>query len=636
MEQENFVNGRCKVQPTNGFVEFSKEETEQSIPDRFEKIAARYPNSLAIKAKNVTRDYAELNKTANRVARAILGLRGDAQEPVAIFLNHDAAMIASILGVLKAGKICVPLDPSYPQERVTYILQDSQAQLIVTDKKNFPMARTLAQQTYQLLNIEELDTSLSVNNLGLLITPDTLAYILYTSGSTGRPKGVIHNHRNVLHNAMRYSNGCHIGEEDRVTLFASLGTGQGTPTAFSALLNGATLYPFNIREEGMASLAEWLIMEKITVYISAPTVFRHFVATLTGKEQFPKLRVIRLGAEQVRKSDVDLYTKYFSADSVLAIFLSATEVGNFSQYFIDKETEIAGNIVPVGYAVQDMEILLLDDTDREVGVSEVGEIAVKSRYLSPGYWRNPDLTDAAFKSDLAGGSTRIYRTGDLGRKRPDGCLEHLGRKGLQVKIRGFRVELEEVETILRLHPAVRESIVEARTDESENLRLVAYMIFHQDQTLTTTTELSTYLRTKLPDYMVPSAFVILDSLPLTPTGKIDRRALPQPDKAAHDSNVPFVAARSPVEREITDVWCEILGLERVGIYDNFFNLGGHSISATQIVVRLQRIFHLDLPLATLLVNPTVAGMAEVIETIRWTRQGQQDSTDTDEREQGDL
>jgi amino acid adenylation domain-containing protein len=599
------------MQPTNRFVEFRKEETEQSIPDRFEKIVRRYPNSLAIQARNVTRDYAELNKTANRVARAILGLRGLGQEPVALLLNHDAPMIESILGVLKAGKICVPLDPAYPQERAAYILENSQAQLIVTDNKNLPMARILAQQPYQLLNIEELDTSLSGGNLGLAITPDALAYILYTSGSTGHPKGVIHNHRNVLHNAMRYSNGCHIGTEDRVTLLASLGTGQGTPTAFSALLTGATLHPFNIREQGIGGLSEWLIREEITVYISAPTVFRHFVATLTGEEKFPELRVIRLGAEQVRKSDVDLYKKYFSPDCVLAIFLSATEVGNFTQYFIHKETEIAGDIVPVGYAVQDMEILLLDDTDREVGFNEVGEIAVKSRYLSPGYWRNPDLTDAAFKPDPAGGSTRIYRTGDLGRKRPDGCLAHIGRKGLQVKIRGFRVELEEIETTLRLHPAVRESIVEAIADESENLRLVAYMIFHQDQALTTT-ELATYLRTKLPDYMVPSAFVILDSIPLTPTGKIDRRGLPQPDKAAHDSNAPFVAPRSPIEREITDVWCEILGLERVGIYDNFFDLGGHSISATQIVARLQRIFDLDLTSATLLVNPTVAGMAEVI------------------------
>jgi hypothetical protein len=277
-----------------------------------------------------------------------------------------------------------------------------------------------------------------------------------------------------------------------------------------------------------------------------------------------------------------------------------------------------------------MEILLLDDTDREVGVDEVGEIAVKSRYLSPGYWRNSDLTNAAFKPDPAGGKARIYRTGDLGRKRPDGCLEHLGRKGLQVKIRGFRVELEEVEAILRLHPAIRESVVEARTDESENHRLVAYIILQQDEALTTT-ELSAYLRTKLPDYMVPSAFVIMNSLPLTPTGKIDRRALPQPDKAARDSKLPFVAPRNSVERELTEVWCEILGLDRVGIHDNFFDLGGHSISATQIVARLQRIFHLDLPLATLLVNPTVSGMAEVINQYLEHGEGQEK-----EREQGEL
>ncbi|MGH7927922.1 MAG: non-ribosomal peptide synthetase, partial [Candidatus Binatia bacterium] len=433
----------------------------------------------------------------------------------------------------------------------------------------------LSRQGLQSLNIEELDTSLSVDNLGLSINPDAFAYILYTSGSTGRPKGVIHNHRNVLHNAMRYSNGCRIGAEDRVTLFASLGTGQGTPTAFSALLNGATLCPFNIREEGAANLAEWLVLERITVYISAPTVFRHFVATLTGEEKFPDLRVIRLGAEQVRRSDVDSFKKYFSPGCVFGIFLSSTETGNISQYFIDGETEITGNIVPVGYPAQDMDILLLDDAGRQVGVNDVGEIAVKSRYLSPGYWRSSDLTDAAFQHDAAGGSARIYRTGDLGRKRPDGCLEHLGRKGFQVKIRGFRVELEEVETMLRLHPAIREAVVEARTDNSENPHLVAYVMLHPVEA-PTPSELSAYLRTKVPDYAVPSAFVILDSLPLTPTGKIDRKALPAPDKSARDSKTPFVAPSSLVERELTNVWCEILGLERVGIHDNFFDLGGHS------------------------------------------------------------
>jgi amino acid adenylation domain-containing protein len=603
------------VQLTNRFMQFSNEETEQSIPDRFEEIARRFPKSLAVKGRNVAHDYAELNNNANHVAHAISRLCGDRQEPVALFLNHDARTIASILGVLKAGKMCVPMDPSHPQERAAYVLQDSQAQLIVTDNKNFPIARTFAQPTSRLLNVEELDTRPVVDNLGLSITPDTFAYILYTSGSTGRPKGVIHNHRNVLHNAMRYSSGCHIGPEDRVTLLASLGTGQGTPTAFSALLNGATLCPFNIREEGMANLAEWLIIEKVTVYISAPTVFRQFAATLTGEEKFPSLRVIRLGAEQVRRGDVDLYKKYFSPQCVFAIFLSATETGNFAQYFIEKDTEITGNIVPVGYAAQDMEILLLDDTGSEVGVTEVGEIAVKSRYLSPGYWRNSDLTERAFKPDPAGGSAKIYRTGDLGRKRSDGCLEHLGRKDFQVKIRGFRVELEEIETILRLHPAVRESVVEARTDESETHRLVAYIVLHADQAVTPS-ELSTYMKAKVPDYMVPSTFVFLDSLPLTPTGKIDRKALPQPDKSARTCSASFVAPRSAIEKKLADVWCEILGLERVGIHDSFFDLGGHSISATQIVIRLERIFDLDLSMATLLVNPTVAGMAEVIEAMR--------------------
>jgi len=509
---------------------------------------------------------------------------------------------------LKAGKICAVLDPSYPKARASYILEDSQAKLIVTNGKNLPLARNFARQGHQLINIDAIDSNLSAENLGLSIRPNAPAFILYTSGSTGQPKGVIHSHRNVIHNAMRYANGCRIGAEDRVTLFASLGTGQATPTAFSALLSGATLYPYNIREEGVAGLSNWLNTEEITVYISAPTLFRQFVGTLTGDEEFPKLRMVRLGAEQVQKRDVELYRKHFSAHCTFAIFLSATEAGNLCQYFIDQESEIASDIVPVGYVVDGVEILLLDDAGKEVEFNEIGEIAVKSRYLSPGYWRRPDLTQAAFLPDPKGGDERIYHTGDLGRRRPDGCLEHLGRKDFQVKIRGFRIELEEIEALLGKYPAIQEAIIEVREEECKDNRLIAYIVPAQGGA-PTVSELCNYLKEKLPDYMVPSAFAFLDSLPLTPAGKVDRRALPEPGNARPGLDAAYVPPRTPLEEEVAKIWAEVLSLDRVGIHDNFFELGGHSLLGVNLIAQIQRDLHVNLPLRFLLESPTIAQLA---------------------------
>ena len=612
-----------RLGPTNPFVEFKKEEVEQSIPARFEQRVVKYADRIAVKTRNHTLTYGALNKMANRLANTILTHRGEKEEPIALFLEHDAPMIAVILAVLKAGKICVPLDPSYPEARASCILGDSQAKLIVTNSKNLPVARMFAQPRQQLIiDIDEIDANLSVENLGLSISPDALAFILYTSGSTGQPKGVVQNHRNVIHNAMRYGNGCRISAEDRVTLLASLGTGQATPTAFSALLSGATLYPYNIREEGVAGLSSWLNTEEITVYISAPTLFRQFVGTLTGDEKFPKLRMIRLGAEQVEKRDVELYKKHFSAHCTFAIFLSATEVGNLCQYFVDKETEIASDIVPVGYAVNGVEILLLNDAGKEVGFNEIGEIAVKSCYVSPGYWRRPDLTQAAFLPDPKGGDERIYRTGDLGRMRPDGCLEHLGRKDSQVKVSGYRIEIAEVETALLALDAIKEAVVVAREDRSGDQQLVAYLV-PKKQPGPTVTTFQRVLRGRLPDYMIPSAFVLLDALPLTPTGKVDRRALPARLPTRPELDTPFVSPRTPLEEALAGIWAEILGLDQVGIHDNFLDLGGNSLRAIQVIPKVLNTFKVEVPLRTLLEASTVADMAVVIRQNQAEKAGQE-------------
>ncbi len=313
-----------RVCPTNAFVAFRKAEIEQSIPNRFEQQVRREPNRLAVKGKSYALTYDELNRAANRVARALLAQRAGGEEPIALLLDHGAPMIIAILGVLKAGKIYVPLDASYPLARINYMLEDSQAKLIVADAKNLPLAKEWAQHGRQVFNIDDLDANLSDQNLSLPISPDALAYMLYTSGSTGQPKGVVQNHCNVLHNMMKYTNGAHICADDRLSMHVSYSFSGAVTNTFSALLNGAALFPFDIKAEGLAHLAAWLIQEEVTIYQSVPTVFRHFLDTLTGEEEFPRLRLIDLFGEAVSVKDVERYQSYFSQNCLLQHRMAAT------------------------------------------------------------------------------------------------------------------------------------------------------------------------------------------------------------------------------------------------------------------------------------------------------------------------
>src|SRR5215210_8094375 len=609
-----------RVHPTNAFIQFEHEETEQSIPQRFEQQVSRYPDRPAVNTRNRQLSYAELNKVANRVARALLAQRGEKAESTALLLEHDASMIAAILGVLKAGKVYVPLDPSFPYARNSYILENSQAGLIITNNENRSLAESLNENGHYPVNIDEIGATLSDEDVDLPISADNLANIIYTSGSTGRPKGVVQNHRNLLNVAMRYTNGLRISAEDRLTLLQSYSVAGSVSNTLGALLNGASLFPFNVKEEGLIELADLLVEEGITVYHSVPTVFRQFANLLTGKEEFPELRLVRLGGEPVSAEDVQLYKRYFHANSIFVNSYGASEAASVLRYCVDKDTEISGAVVPVGYPLGDVEILLLDDDGNAVGFDQVGEIAVKSRYISPGYWRRPDLTRAAFMTDPQDKGERIFRTGDLGYMQPDGCLVVTGRNDFRVKIRGFRIEVAEIELALRGLTKVKEAAVVAHEDQRSEQQLVAYVVPEPEQ-VPAISELRGFLKDKLPDYMVPSAFVVLDALPLTPNGKLDRLALPAPDLARPELDTNFVAPRNAFEEQLARIWVEVLGVTRVGVHDDFFELGGHSLRATQLVSRVREVFQVELPLLSLFEAPTIAGLAERIEEARRGAQG---------------
>jgi len=608
--QQQALQARC-FHPTETFIEFRKEEIDQSIPARFEDQVRKHSQRLAIKTKENALTYDALNRAANRIAHALLARRGEGQEQVAILCHQGAVAITAMLAVLKAGKTYVPLDPMAPNPRNRQILGDAQIGLILADAETVSLAADLAQNEFGVMSIARLESSFSSDNPGLGISPDRLSYIMYTSGSTGEPKGVMQNHRNVLYKTRGWVNVVHISPGDRLSLLRSLDVSGSIRDLFGGLLCGATVLPFDVKREGQMHLADWLVDEEITIYNSVVTLFRNLGSTLTGSESFASVRVIKLSGEPVRKRDVEIYKKYFPSHCLAINMLASAEVGSTRVYFIDKETAIPDTLVPIGYPLEGCEVLLLDNDGNKLGFDEVGEIAVRSRYLSPGYWRRSDLTQACFLADPEGGDARIFRTGDLGSMRPDGCLVHRGRKDFHVKIRGYSVEIAEVEAALLELDAVKQAVVTTRANAQGNQVLVGYVVLTGKSTLTVSA-IRKALAAKVPDYMIPSAFIFLDSLPLIGPGKVNVRALPDPGKTRPDLEVPFALPRDPVEEKIVKIWSEILGLNEVGIHDRFLELGGDSLLATRVISRIIVTFRCDLPMRTFFAEPTVAALAAVV------------------------
>jgi amino acid adenylation domain-containing protein len=407
---------------------------------------------------------------------------------------------------------------------------------------------------------------------------------------------------------MRYTNNLYISAEDHLTLLQSCSFSGSVSSLFCALLNGATCFPFSLQQDGPDQLASWVSRERISIYHSVPSIFRLIA---TGIYEYPSLRIIRLEGDQTSPRDLKLYKMFFPDTSILVNGLGATECGIVRQYFVNKKTPIPDSVVPIGYAVEDMEILLLDESKKQVGMNCVGEIAVRSFYLSPGYWRRSELTEAAFEADPNGGGERTYQTGDIGRMLPDGCLLYLGRKDFQVKIRGYRVEIAEVETALLDLENIQEAVVVDGEDSLGEKRLIAYLVCDTNLTVSVSSLRSALLQT-LPDYMVPTTFVILDALPLNPYGKVDRKALPEPDNLRPELENAYVPAHTPIEQTLTEIWSDVLNINSVGIDDKFLELGGNSLMAMQVITRVLKTFQVKLLPKSLFEAPTVADMAVVI------------------------
>jgi len=589
--------------PAPALSPFPQGAMEGSIASRFEEMAREHPGRAALREPAGVWTYAALNAAANRVGRALLA-GADTSGPIALLLGTGAPLFAGMLGTLKAGRFYVPLDSTLGAARLFAIWRELGAGALLTDESHLGPARDLASGRVPILRADEIIAQGPCENLGLAVSPEALAYVLFTSGSTGAPKGVMQSHRNVLHNVWKLTKGLRIGPDDRLTLLSSPSFGASVSDIYGALLNGACLCPLSLRGDGLRLLSASLEREGVTIYHSVPSVFRAFASNLDGREDLSRVRVLKLGGEPVLAQDFELYRRRFPRSTVFHVGLGMTEMNVVRQWFADHDTPWPSS-PPLGYAVDGTEVVLLDDAGRET--AQEGEIAVIASTLPVGYWRDPARTAEAFPAAPGRPGARIFRTGDLGRMLPDGGLLYLGRKDMRVKVRGHRVETSEVEAALAGVAGIREAAVVGR-ERASGTRLVAYVVA-ATVPAPGIGALRRELARLLPDYMVPASFVFLGELPRTASGKVDRGALPPADRARPPLEAPFVAPRDDREEAVARVFAEVLELECVGANDDFFDLGGSSLSAVEALARLSDLLEADLSAADLLEAPTPAALS---------------------------
>jgi len=590
------------------------------IHQLFEEQVKRTPDAVAVVCSEQKLTYNELNCRANQLAHYLQKLGVKPDELVGICLERSLDMIVGLLAILKVGGAYVPIDPDYPQERISFMLQDTQVKIILTCESlqnSLPNHQTIViclDKDWQQIN------QASQENLNSTVSADNLAYVIYTSGSTGIPKGVIVTHQ-AVNRLVLNTNYIQFTPDDRVVQASNIAFDAATFEIWGALLNGAKI--IIIAKSVLLSpqeLALSLKENQISVLFLTTALFNQ-LANLVP-QAFSSLRCLLFGGEAVEPKWVQEVLEKGAPQRLLHVY-GPTENTTFSSWYLVENVASIATTIPIGKAIANTQIYLLDQNLQPVPIGVVGELHIGGMGLAKGYLNRPELTQEKFipnpfeKDEVIpptplnkGGNepSKLYKTGDLARYLPDGKIEYLGRIDNQVKLRGFRIELGEIEALLNQNEAVQSSCVIVREDNLGDKRLVAYVVPQPEINLTIN-EIRQFLRAKLPDYMVPTAFIRLDTFPLTPNGKIDRRALPVPDL---QSKGEYIAPRNPIEEKMAQIWAEVLKLKRVSIEDNFFELGGHSLLATQVISRLQETFEIVVPLRYLFESPTIAQLSAVI------------------------
>ena len=581
-----------------------------SVTRWFEQQVERTPDAAALTAGSVTLTYRELNARANQLTHHLRRLGVERETLVGVYLERSAEMIVALLATLKAGGTYVPLNPEYPRQRLALMMDDAALPFIVTQQS---LLDGLPETGARVICVERdaaIIAELADSNPATESGAGDVAYIIYTSGSAGKPKGVRVAHGNLVHTLLGSVETFDFKAADAMPCLAAMSFDISLFEVLNPLLTGGRLLLVS-REEVLDLEALLAHLDGVTIFHAVPSLLRQIVGHLKqepGNEgRFANVRLIFTGGEAVPPDLIREAQKMF-ANAAIKVLYGPTEATIIcASYGVGPAAEVAGHMI--GRPLPNVRLRVYDAHLNLAPVGVAGELYLGGGGIARGYLNQEELTNERFV-EIEG--ERYYRTGDRVRYLADGNLEFLGRIDEQVKIRGFRIELAEIEFALAEHGGVLEAIVLVREDERRDKRLVAYIVRDRERE-PSAGELRSYLSERLPEYMIPSYFVMLDAIPLTPNGKIDRRALPAPEIDRPDLEGAFVAPRSVVEEMVAQIWTNVLGINRIGVHDNFFALGGHSLLATTIVTRLRQAFNIDLPLRTIFEGPTVSHLAQVID-----------------------
>lgn len=583
--------------------------TQASFPDSiclhelFTRQAEKFPANFAVVCGEERLTYAELEHRANQLARYLQDAHVGPETLVGICAERSVKMIVGLLGILKAGGAYLPLDPEYPDERLAFMLRDAEVKVVVTEERL--LKRIPAHEGRRVCLDSEWPQIETASRMPLpsRVQPGNLAYVIYTSGSTGQPKGVLIEHRGVVNTIAASIKRFGVNEKSRVVQLASLNFDASVLEIFTALLSGATLYLVD-RELLMSGQELGKSMEQNA--ITAAFILPSLLDSLPGNA-YPCLQSVVIGGEACSAETAARWSvgrRLFNA-------YAPTEATIYATVAFCAEGE--RQAPPLGSPIQNMQVYLLDQYAQPALPGVPGELHIAGVGVARGYLGRPELTAERFVPNPFGSETgtRLYKTGDLARFLANGAIQFLGRTDQQVKIRGFRIELGEIEAALGTHPKVRERAVVVREDSPGEKRIVAYLV-PQSGEEPTISDLRNHLKTRVPDYMLPAIFVMLDSLPLSETGKLDRSALPVPERLRPELTQRYLAPRTSLEKVLARIFSEVLKIEEVGILDDFFELGGHSLIATQVVSRIRQLFSIELPLTTLFEEPCISGLTTSI------------------------
>ncbi|MGH1396829.1 MAG: non-ribosomal peptide synthetase [Trichormus sp.] len=610
---------------------------DKCIHQLFEEQVERTPDAIALVFQEQQLTYRQLNSRANQLAQYLRNLGIGADALVGICVDRSFEMVVGLLGILKAGGAYVPLDPGYPQERLQFMLADTDIKLLLTQKQ---LVEKLPTHTASVICLDTDWDSISQNtidNPNTSVKPDNLAYVMYTSGSTGQPKGVSVIHQGVVR-LVKETNYVNLTDEEVFLQISPISFDASTFEIWGCLLNGAKLVIFPPHTPSLDELGQIIQQYNVTTLWLTAGLFHLIVDEKI--DALKPLRQLLAGGDVLSVSHVQKFLSTVENCKLINGY-GPTESTTFTCCYEIKAPLKPGASIPIGQPIANTQVYILDSHLQPVPIGITGELYIGGDGLAREYFQRPDLTAERFIPHpfSLDPESRLYKSGDLARYLPDGNIEYLGRIDNQVKVSGFRIELGEIETALLQYPTVKEAVAIVREDTPGEKLLVSYFVPETgEDNVPVISELRQFLKQKLPDYMVPKVLMALETMPLNANGKVDRRGLPKPDADRPELAANYVAPRTPIEQTIADVWTEVLKVKRVGIYDNFFELGGYSLVGIQVVSRLRQALEVEILMSNLFELPTVAELAQRVETLRWATQGFQaaEGEIADDYEEGEL